>query len=192
MRRFRARQAAAALLGAALACASLAQDTRAWPSLEKDGIHDPKSPAVKLLQQPGEALSRLAPDNPGNQVRWVEALQSGQIAPRTRLNPETSVELRETEIYLNLRGGSPIVKFPHRPHTQWLACANCHDQLFRKAVGETPIDMKSILEGNQCGLCHGAVAFPLTECNRCHNTSRVGFQRPPGTAPDARAALVPR
>jgi hypothetical protein len=26
--------------------------------------------------------------------------------------------------------------------------------------------------GEQCGVCHGAVAFPLTVCGRCHNTPR--------------------
>jgi len=186
------REALLLLVGAVLTCASMAADTRSWPLLEKDGIHDPKSPAVSQLQQPREALSRLAPDLPGNQVRWVQALQSGQINPRAKLHPDTTVEIRETEIYLNLQGGaSPIVKFPHKPHTQWLACANCHDGLFRKEVGSTRIGMRAILEGNQCGVCHGAVAFPLTECDRCHSVSRVGFQRPPGVAPDARAALVP-
>jgi hypothetical protein len=33
--------------------------------------------------------------------------------------------------------------------------------------------MLHILEGKQCGQCHGAVAFPLTECARCHNTART-------------------
>jgi hypothetical protein len=29
-----------------------------------------------------------------------------------------------------------------------------------------------VLSGEKCGLCHGAVAFPLTECNRCHSVQR--------------------
>ena len=32
--------------------------------------------------------------------------------------------------------------------------------------------MMLILQGEKCGLCHGAVAFPLTECLRCHSVSR--------------------
>jgi hypothetical protein len=29
-----------------------------------------------------------------------------------------------------------------------------------------------ILSGEKCGLCHGAVSFPLTECKRCHSVDR--------------------
>ena len=32
--------------------------------------------------------------------------------------------------------------------------------------------MLLILAGEKCGLCHGAVAFPLTECLRCHSVQR--------------------
>ncbi|HET9651766.1 MAG TPA: c(7)-type cytochrome triheme domain-containing protein [Usitatibacter sp.] len=167
-----------------------APDLRSWMLLDKDGLHDPKGPAVRVLQQPGEALKALAPDGAGNQVRWVEALKQGQINPRSKLLATAPVELRDTEIYLNLRGGTPIVKFPHIVHTQWLACSNCHDHIFNREVGTSPIDMRRILQGEQCGLCHGAVAFPLTECNRCHSVSRIGFRPPEGTPPGARAALV--
>jgi c(7)-type cytochrome triheme protein len=145
-----------------------------WVPLKEDGIHDPTSPAIKLLQEPREALSQLPPDNPGlgNQVRWVEALEKGAINPRTNIHPETKVRVREDDILLNLYGGQPIVRFPHRAHTLWLDCSNCHDHLFKEKTGTSDISMLRILEGEQCGLCHGAVAFPLTECSRCHNTQR--------------------
>jgi c(7)-type cytochrome triheme protein len=180
-----------------LACAAVAvhaqappPDFRQWVAIEKDGVHDPRGPAVQSLQQPREALQPLAPDGAGNQVRWVEALRQGQINPRPRLHGTQPLEVRDTEIYLNLRGGTPIVKFPHLAHTQWLACANCHEGLFRKEVGTSGLDMRRILQGEQCGVCHGAVSFPLTECNKCHNTSRIGFHAPDGTPQGARAALV--
>jgi hypothetical protein len=32
--------------------------------------------------------------------------------------------------------------------------------------------MFPILSGEKCGRCHGAVAFPLTECRRCHVVMR--------------------
>jgi hypothetical protein len=35
--------------------------------------------------------------------------------------------------------------------------------------------MLAILEGEQCGQCHGAVAFPLTECTRCHAIPQKDF-----------------
>lgn len=180
--------AACALLAAV---AVTAQDTRRWLPLERDGVHDPKSPAVKQLQQPSEALAPLAPDTAGNKVRWMEALTSGQIKPRARIDAEPRTEpLRETEIFLNLKGGTPIVRFPHRQHTLWLDCGNCHDALFKREVGGTALDMRRILQGEQCGVCHGAVSFPLTECNRCHNTARAGFVPPASQARGARASLA--
>ena len=179
----------AACLAAAFAADTFAQDTRRWQPLAKDGVHDPKSPAIGMLQEPRDALAPLAPDTAGNQVRWMEALTSGQIKPRARVESDPPMELRETEIYLNLKGGTPIVRFPHRQHTLWLDCANCHDGLFRKEVGKTGLDMRKMLQGEQCGVCHGAVAFPLTECNRCHNTSRAGFLAP-ATANGARAGAA--
>jgi c(7)-type cytochrome triheme protein len=143
-----------------------------WLPLEKDGLHDPKSPAIKLLQQPTEALSKLPPDTAGNRVRWVEALEKGVINPRTNILPETKINLRDDDILLNLRGSMPIVRFPHRAHTLWLDCSNCHEHPFKSKTGANRLSMLAILEGEQCGLCHGAVSFPLTECIRCHSVPR--------------------
>jgi c(7)-type cytochrome triheme protein len=143
-----------------------------WVPLEKDGIHDPAGPAIHELQQPAEALSRLPPDSAGNMVRWVDALEKGVINPRTNIRPETQVRIREDDILMNLRGSMPIVRFPHRAHTLWLDCSNCHEYPFKSKVGANQISMLSILEGEQCGLCHGAVSFPLTECSRCHSVPR--------------------
>jgi len=145
-----------------------------WAPLKRDGVHDPRSPAAKLLQEPGDALSRLTPDTTGNLVRWVSALAKGEINPREKLNPDTKIEKLDKDILLNLKGGMPIVLFPHNRHTEWLACENCHDHLFQKQTGATKISMFNILQGEQCGVCHGAVAFPLTECYRCHSVTRPG------------------
>jgi c(7)-type cytochrome triheme protein len=179
-----------AFAAACLAAGALAQDKRRWQPLAADGVHDPKSPAIGVLQEPRDALSPLAPDTAGNQVRWMEAITKGQIKPRSRVETDPAMEMRETEIYLNLKGGTPIVKFPHKQHTLWLDCSNCHDAIFRKEVGATGLDMRRILMGEQCGLCHGAVSFPLTECNRCHNTSRAGFVRPETPAGTPRGAAL--
>lgn len=173
-----------------IACSELATaaDPSAWEPLRKDGIHDPKGPAIKLLQQPGDALSKLAPDTAGNMVRWLEALEKGQINPRDTLRPGTKVRVLDQDILMSLKGGMPIVRFPHRKHTLWLDCANCHDELFKPKTGANDISMFQILQGEQCGLCHGAVAFPLTECNRCHSVPR-----PTGTAVQpADSSMPPR
>jgi c(7)-type cytochrome triheme protein len=150
-----------------------------WSRLRDDGVHDPKSPAVKDKQEPGAALSALAEKAPdpgvGNQVRWVRALESGVIAPRTNLWPDTKIRILDLDIYLDIGGSMPVVRFPHKAHTMWLDCSNCHDEVFRSVAGETPISMLQILEGEQCGICHGAVAFPLTECARCHSVQQNEF-----------------
>lgn len=184
-RRLAAARWAIVLVGLGLAVGVAAQE---WQPLHKDELHDPKGSGIKLLQQPAEALSKLPRDTAGNQVRWVDALEQGFINPRTNILPETKVRVYEKDVLLDLYGSMPIVRFPHRNHTIWLDCNNCHDHLFKQEAGGSRISMLNILEGEQCGLCHGAVAFPLTECARCHSVSRRDF-RPP---PKLRAIVVER
>jgi c(7)-type cytochrome triheme protein len=143
-----------------------------WLSIAADGLHDPIGPAIGVLQEPREALAGLPSDTAGNQVRWVQALDQQHIQPRSNIFPETRVNLRTTEVLLRNTSDRAMVRFPHRQHTAWLDCSNCHDQLFGKVAGGTRIGMFSILQGEKCGLCHGAVAFPLTECDRCHTVKR--------------------
>lgn len=144
-----------------------------WPPLAEDGIHDAGNPALDLLQEPAEALSQLPPDTAGNQVRWVKALRDGYIEPRTNIFPETKVNLLDRDVIMKRTGSANFVRFPHLVHTEWLDCNNCHDHLFAREVGKTPMTMLAILSGEYCGRCHGAVAFPLTECNRCHSVPAV-------------------
>ncbi len=148
-----------------------------WKSLAEDGIHDPDNPALSLLQSPAEALSLLPMDTAGNQVRWVKALEEGYIQPRTNIHPETKIEILDLDIVMPRTGSAKYVRFPHRAHTEWLDCSNCHDAIFKAKAGATPVTMLQILSGEYCGRCHGAVAFPLTECDRCHSVSST---TPPG------------
>lgn len=144
-----------------------------WTPLAKDGLHDPNGPAITQLQEPGEGLAGLPADKAGNKVRWVEALRSGAIAPRRyRTDPSVEIQVLDMDIMLDLKGSMPIVRFPHLAHTQWLDCSNCHPVIFVPKKGANPISMFNILNGEQCGICHGAVAFPLTECERCHSVKR--------------------
>jgi c(7)-type cytochrome triheme protein len=148
-----------------------------WLPLEQDGIHDPRGPGIGQLQQPAEALAALPRDTAGNMVRWVQALDSGAIAPRTNLLPGTPVRVLDQDLIIAKFGSMPAVKFPHRQHTLWLDCANCHDSLFKAKAGANKFSMTAILNGEQCGLCHGAVSFPLTECNRCHSVPNESLRR---------------
>lgn len=174
------------LLAVLVGCTGAALAQGVWTPLRKDGLHDPKSPAIKLLQEPREALSKLPPDTTGNMVRWVEAIQSGIIAPRASLKPGVQARILDQDILLDLNGSMPIILFPHKRHTEWLDCANCHNGVFEQQTGATKMSMAQILAGEQCGICHGAVSFPLTECSRCHSVLRPGQ----GT-PSRRPALPP-
>jgi c(7)-type cytochrome triheme protein len=142
-----------------------------WLPLHKDGLHDPRGAAIGLLQQPEQALSVLPRDSAGNMVNWVKALETGAINPRTNLLPETNVRVLDQDLIIAKFGSMPAVKFPHRQHTMWLDCSNCHNELFKDKAGANKFSMTAILNGEQCGVCHGAVAFPLTECYRCHSVS---------------------
>jgi c(7)-type cytochrome triheme protein len=167
-----------AVLLLAFALAALAATTSPWLRLEQDGIHDPTNPALALLQQPADALAALPRDSAGNMVNWVKAIDSGAIDPRASLLPGTAVRLRDDDIIVARYGSMPAVKFPHRAHTLWLDCANCHDKLFKAQAGANRLSMRAILNGEQCGVCHGAVSFPLTECNRCHSVPNASLPRP--------------
>lgn len=151
-----------------------------WKSLRNDGLHDPENPAIEFLQEPAEALSQLPPDGVGNKVLWNRALRERYIDPRTNVYPETKIEILDMDIIMEKTGEMPLVLFPHLPHTEWLDCTNCHDKIFVKKVDANKINMFTILSGNHCGQCHGAVAFPLTECNRCHSVPRSTFTGKPG------------
>lgn len=145
---------------------------RKWLPLDNDDLHDPTNPALKRLMEPRDGLSGLPPDDAGNMVRWPQALEEGFINPRTNIFPETKVDVLDKDILLDLYGSMNIVLFPHRKHTLWLDCKNCHEHLFKSKTGTSGISMFAILNGEQCGLCHGAVAFPLTKCERCHSVPR--------------------
>jgi c(7)-type cytochrome triheme protein len=152
-------------------------DNSNWTPLAEDGIHDPSGPAIHELQEPREVLSQLPVKTPGsgNQVRWVNALESGAIRPRrSRILPEPQVPVLDMDVLLDLGGSMRIVRFPHKAHTEWLACNNCHDEIFKPKIGSNNIAMYNILNGEQCGRCHGAVSFPVYECRFCHSVRHPG------------------
>lgn len=154
--------------------------TGKWPLLKSDSIHDSRSPGTRQLQESGQALGELAksvPDTAGNKVRWVRAIEEGVLRPLpSLLDPKFKMQVYDKEVLLDIGGSMNVVRFPHRAHTLWLDCKNCHDGIFVAKAGGNRIEMYEILQGNQCGVCHGAVAFPLTECQRCHSLSQGEFE----------------
>lgn len=158
-----------------------------WDSLSDDGLHDRRNKkGLKVLQEPGKALSKLPRGVSGNQVDWVMALQKGFIEPRSNIYEGTEIRVIDLDIIMGETSTMNYVLFPHKAHTEWLDCKNCHPVFFEAKVGVTPVNMGGILEGEFCGRCHGAVSFPLTDCNRCHSiiqgtfTGQFGAQYPDG------------
>ncbi|MBI2565562.1 MAG: cytochrome c, class I [Candidatus Schekmanbacteria bacterium] len=135
-----------------------------------DGIHDPQNPGTALLQSPKAAFELLPKSPGGNYVNWVKAVQEDKIQPRyDRLDANAKPIPLDMNIVREVKGSMPDVVYPHKQHTEWLDCANCHPSLFVPKKGANPISMAEILLGQKCGVCHGKVAFPVTECARCHS-----------------------
>ncbi len=160
-------------------------DNREWKPLNDDELHDASNQILEELQQPEEALKHLPPDNKsiGNQVDWVRALNLQLINPRSRISEDEPMPVWDVDIIMPDTAGQPMVRFPHKAHTDWLDCSNCHPSPFIKEFNANPIDMLTILQGKYCGRCHGAVSFPLTECRRCHSVLRENFKGSVGPQP---------
>jgi c(7)-type cytochrome triheme protein len=141
--------------------------------LAEDGIHDPTNQAVvKVLQEPVEAMADFPRDDKGI-IDWVRVLEEGYIEPRQSLTGEEEMYTADFDIIFTNTGSMPNVRFPHKPHTEWLTCANCHPAIFLPQKGGNPITMSAIIQGKYCGVCHGKVAFPPTmNCGRCHSVPR--------------------
>ena len=135
-----------------------------------DGIHDPDNAGTHLLQAPLESFDSLPDSTSGNYVDWNKALDEANIAPRNSLtSSETAPFVFDLNIVREVKGTMPDVVYPHKQHTQWLDCSNCHPAIFIPQKGANQISMASILMGEKCGVCHGKVAFPVSDCRRCHS-----------------------
>ena len=111
----------------------------------------------------------------GDGINWVQALDSGKITPVNSIMPEGAPESMPLPKHLDFplrwttTAPRTLVSFPHKEHTKWLDCANCHPDLFSiKEMGTVEFNKEKNLYGMYCGSCHMTVAFPMNGCNRCH------------------------
>lgn len=157
-------------------------------------------PVVVVPQKPPKpdwhALYAKLPRDAQGAVNWVRALNDKLISPRPGIAPNAEdQEPVDMDVELVPQGMADFkVVFPHKVHTQWLACANCHAGLFEMEKGKTAMSMEKINEGGYCGVCHGKVAAPdLSGCPRCHTAMPVAEPAGPPT-PDWKAlyAKLPR
>ena len=144
------------------------------PPPAEDGIHDPASQGTQMLQAPRESFMVLPKSKSGNRVDWVKALEKGLIAPRfDLLDSAKQPVIMDLNIVREVKGSMPDVVYPHKQHTEWLDCSNCHPAIFKPQKGANQMSMANILLGKQCGVCHGKVAFPVGECRKCHSRKKT-------------------
>jgi c(7)-type cytochrome triheme protein len=143
------------------------------PPPADDGIHDPSVDGTHALMAPLAAYATLPKSNAGNRVDWVKSLNEGKINPRwDRENPKDVPVVIDLNIVREVKGSMPDVVYPHKQHTEWLDCSNCHPAIFNPQKGSNVISMAAILLGEKCGVCHGKVAFPVSECRLCHSKKK--------------------
>jgi c(7)-type cytochrome triheme protein len=148
----------------------------------EDGIHDASSDSTNVLQPPLIAYDGLPKTEFGNYVDWVKALDKGLLKPRyDRFDPAVEPLIMDLDIVREVKASMPDVVFPHKPHTQWLHCSNCHPKIFIPQKNANVINMSAILLGTKCGVCHGKVSFPITtkSCKKCHSKPKPKNWKPP-------------
>ncbi|RIX49879.1 MAG: cytochrome C [Rhodocyclales bacterium GT-UBC] len=139
----------------------------------EDGIHDPTNDGTHALQPPLAAFGALPKSFAGNRINWVEAIGQKKINPRyDRNDPKAEPIVMDLNIVREVKGSMPDVVYPHKQHTEWLDCSNCHPAIFVPQKGANQISMAAILMGEKCGVCHGKVAFPVSECRNCHSKKK--------------------
>jgi len=106
-------------------------------------------------------------------VDWATAIKTGKVKPRYSLDPKAGpdeVPLQLDVVVFTKSQFMPDVIFPHYVHTLWLTCTNCHPAIFPMNAKEANKmqTMPKIAAGEFCGRCHNRIAFPLSDCLRCH------------------------
>lgn len=141
----------------------------------KAGLGDPNHPASASVRagmgwHPRALSASGLPLDRYGLVDWAKLVREGKIKPRHSLDPNEE-EMPPLPMDVLIIAKSDFVDdviYPHEIHTYWLKCEVCHPKIFIPAKGENHMTMSGIAEGEWCGRCHGKVAFPLTDCTRCH------------------------
>jgi len=109
-----------------------------------------------------------------NLIDWEEAEAQWLIRPIDHLEGVTirnsSIKAQKDFSIVAKSTWMPGIIFSHKKHIVWNGCEVCHPEIFPSVKkGSAKYSMFQISEGQYCGLCHGRVAFPLNDCERCHS-----------------------
>jgi c(7)-type cytochrome triheme protein len=124
-----------------------------------------------------EAFRRFAERMPretfGNGIDWEKAEQSGELKLVDRLDKvsikKAGMKVQNDFALKSKVEGMPDIIFSHSKHTVWNGCEVCHPDIFVGIKkGSTKYSMIDLFDGKYCGVCHDKVAFPQSDCKRCH------------------------
>jgi c(7)-type cytochrome triheme protein len=116
---------------------------------------------------------RLPKERGGNGINWELAEEKGQIKLIDYIEGVSVKRLQlpgQKDFSIGSKmEGMPDIIFSHKKHTVWNGCEVCHPEIFVGVKkGATKYTMIELFEGKYCGVCHDTVAFPQTDCQRCH------------------------
>lgn len=117
--------------------------------------------------------ANLPKERLGNGIDWEKAELEGKAKLIDTLEKvpvkRKAMAIREDFDLAAKTEGMPEIIFSHKKHTLWGGCESCHPDLFIGVKkGTNSYSMVDLFAGRYCGACHGKVAFPTNDCQRCH------------------------
>ena len=120
--------------------------------------------------------AKMPKERLGNGINWEKAEEQGLVKPADQLEGISIIKPKlKVQQDFSLKSkveGMPDIIFSHKKHTVWNGCEVCHPDIFVGIKkGASKYSMGDLFEGRYCGVCHDKVAFPQTDCTRCHSKS---------------------
>ncbi|HBA88334.1 MAG TPA: hypothetical protein DCZ75_10210 [Geobacter sp.] len=118
-------------------------------------------------------LEKMPKETFGNGINWEKAEEAGLLKLTDSLDgvsfKKSSMKVQADFALKSKVEGMPEIIFSHAKHTVWNGCEVCHPDIFVGIKkGATKYSMIELFDGKYCGVCHDKVAFPQTNCKRCH------------------------
>ncbi len=139
------------------------------PGPEKDARHDQREKAFRAF------ADTMPKERGGNGINWEKAEDSSAIKLIDYiegLSTKRPPMANQKDFTIGAKvEGVPEIIFSHKKHTVWNGCELCHPEIFVGVKkGTEKYSMIDLFAGKYCGACHGIVAFPQSDCRRCHTT----------------------
>ncbi len=132
------------------------------------------TPSMKKEADFYKFAEKLPKERFGNGINWEKAEETGLLKPIDFIEGvsiKRSPLAAQKDFYIGSKTeGMPDIIFSHKKHTVWNGCELCHPDIFVGVKkGATKYSMIELFQGKYCGVCHDTVAFPQTDCQRCHS-----------------------